>query len=89
MNHLFPPVAPARSSSLPWVLGLAALLIVAIGGYVAWNISTERSIDTSHMKLLETSIQEKSTMLADVQRVVASQAKTIDELHTDLQQRTN
>ena len=89
MNHLFPPVAPARSSSLPWVLGLAALLIVAIGGYFAWNISTERSIDTSHMKLLETSIQEKSTMLADVQRVVASQAKTIDELHTDLQQRTN
>ena len=89
MNHLFPPVAPARSSSLPWVLGLAALLIVAIGGYFAWNISTERSIDTSNMKLLETSIQEKSTMLADVQRVVASQAKTIDELHTDLQQRTN
>src|SRR6266513_1346164 len=89
MNHLFPPVAPARSSSLPWALGLAALLIVAIGGYVAWNISTERSIDTSNMKLLETSIQEKSTMLADVQRVVASQAKTIDELHTDLQQRTN
>jgi len=89
MNHLTPPVAPARSSSLPWALGLAALLIVAIGGYVAWNISTERSIDTSNMKLLETSIQEKSTMLADVQRVVASQAKTLDELHTDLQQRTN
>ena len=22
MNHLFPPVAPARSSSLPWALGL-------------------------------------------------------------------
>ena len=89
MNHLFPPVAPARSSSLPWVLGLAALLIVAIGAYVAWNISTERSIDTSNMKLLETSIQEKSTMLADVQRVVASQAKTLDELRTDLRQRTN
>ena len=28
-------------------------------------------------------------MLADVQRVVASQAKTLDELRTDLQQRTN
>ena len=89
MNHLFPPVASARSSSLPWALGLAALLIVAIGGYVAWNISTQRSIDTSNMKLLETSIQEKSTMLADVQRVAATQAKTLDELRTDLQQRTN
>lgn len=89
MNHLFPPIAPARSSSLPWALGLAALLIVAIGGYVAWNMSTQRSIDTSNMKLLETSIQEKSTMLADVQRVAANQAKTLDELRTDLQQRTN
>ena len=32
MNHLFPPVAPARLLSLPWALGLATLLIVAVGG---------------------------------------------------------
>jgi len=89
MNHLFPPVAPARSSSLPWALGLATLLIVSIGGYFAWNMSTQRSIDTSNIKHLESSIQEKSTMLADVQRVVANQAKALDELRNDLQQRTN
>ena len=89
MNHLFPPVAPARSSSLPWALGLATLLIVSIGGYFAWNMSAQRSIDTSNIKQLETSIQEKSTMLADVQRVVANQAKALDELRNELQQRTN
>jgi anti-sigma-K factor RskA len=89
MNHLFPPIAPARSSSLPWALGLATLLIVSIGGYFAWNMSTQRSIDTSNIKQLETSIQEKSTMLADVQRVVANQAKALDELRNELQQRTN
>ncbi|HEV8327471.1 MAG TPA: anti-sigma factor [Nitrospiraceae bacterium] len=89
MNHLFPPVAPARSSSLPWALGLATLLIVSIGGYFAWSMSTQRSIDTSNIKQLEASIQEKSTMLADVQRVVANQAKALDELRNELQQRTN
>jgi anti-sigma-K factor RskA len=89
MNHLFPPVAPARSSSLPWALGLATLLIVSIGGYFAWNVSTQHSIDTSNIKQLETSIQEKSTMLADVQRVVGNQAKVLAELRNELQQRTN
>ena|SRR2546427_11131253 len=29
MNHLFPPVAPAQSLSLPWAFGVATLLIVA------------------------------------------------------------
>jgi len=52
-------------------------------------MSTQRSIDTSNIKQLETSIQEKSTMLADVQRVVANQAKALDELRNELQQRTN
>ena len=89
MNHLFPPVAPARSSSLPWALGFAALLIVAVGGYFAWNVSTQRSIDTSNIQQLEASLQEKSTKLADLQREVGDQAKTLTELRNELQQRTN
>lgn len=89
MNHLFPPVAPARSSSLPWALGLAALLIVAVGGYFAWNVSTQRSIDTSNIKKLEALIQEKSTNLAGLQREVGDQAKVLAELRNEMQQRTN
>jgi anti-sigma-K factor RskA len=89
MNHLFPPVAPARSLSLPWALGLATLLIVAVGGYFAWNVSTQRSIDTSNIKQLEASIQEKSAKLAGVQREVGDQAKVLAELRNEMQQRTN
>jgi anti-sigma-K factor RskA len=89
MNHLFPPVAPARSLSLPWALGLAALLIVAVGGYFAWNVSTQRSIDTSNIKKLEALIQEKSAKLADVHREVGDQAKVLAELRNEMQQRTN
>src|SRR6266850_2869680 len=88
-NHLFPPVAPARSLSLPWALGLAALLIVAVGGYFAWNVSTQRSIDTSNIKKLEALIQEKSTKLAGLQREVGDQANVLADLRNEMQQRTN
>ena len=64
MNHLFPPVAPARSSSLPWALGFATLLIAAVGGYVAWSVSTERSVTTSNIQQLEASLKETSTKFA-------------------------
>jgi hypothetical protein len=89
MNHLFPPVAPARSSSLPWALGLAALLIVAVGGYFAWNVSTQRSLTTSTIQKLEASLQEKSAKLAAVQRELSDQAKTLVELRNELQLRTH
>lgn len=88
MEHLFPPVAPARSSSLPWALGFVALLILAVGGYVAWSFSTQRSIATSSIQQLETSLQEKSAKLADLSREVADQAKTLAELRNELDQRT-
>ena len=89
MNHLFPPVAPARSLSLPWALGVATLLIVAVSGYLAWNFATQRSIDTSNIQQLEASLQEKSAKLAGVLREVGDQAKTLAELRTEVQQRTN
>ena len=89
MNHLFPPVAPARSLSLPWALGLATLLIVTVGGYFAWNFTAQRSVDTSNIQELEASLQEKSTKLADAHREVSDQAKALAELHNELQQRTN
>ncbi len=89
MNHLFPPVAPARSLSLPWALGLATLLIAAVGGYLAWNVATQRSTDTSNIQRLEASLQDKSAKLTAVQREAGDQAKALAELRNELQQRTN
>jgi anti-sigma-K factor RskA len=89
MNHLFPPVAPARSLSLPWALGLTALLIVTVGGYLAWTVSTQRSADTSNIKQLEASLQEKTEKVAGMQREINDQAKVLDELRNALLQRTN
>jgi len=89
VNHLFPPVAPARSLSLPWALGLVGLLIVAVGGYLAWSLSTQRSIETSNIQQLEASLQEKSAKLADAHREVEEKSNALAELHNELQQRTN
>jgi anti-sigma-K factor RskA len=89
MNHLFPPVAPARSFSLPWAVGLATVLVVGVGGYLAWNVVAQRSVDTSHIQQLEASLQEKSTMLASLHREVDDQAKALAELRNDMQQRIN
>jgi predicted DNA-binding protein YlxM (UPF0122 family) len=87
MNHLFPPVAPARSSSLPWAIGFATLVVAAVGGYFAWDVSTQRSATTTNIQQLEASLQEKSAKLAAMQRQVGDQAKTLDELRNELQQR--
>jgi anti-sigma-K factor RskA len=89
MNHLFPPVAPARSLSLPWAVGLATLLIVSIGGYLVWNFAAQRSVDTSNIQQLEASLQEKSTKLASLHREVGDQAKALAELRNEMQQRMN
>ncbi|HET7909882.1 MAG TPA: hypothetical protein VFL19_04170, partial [Nitrospira sp.] len=43
MNHLFPPIAPARSVTLPWAIGAASLLLVSIAGYVLWTYSARLS----------------------------------------------
>ena len=88
MDHLFPPVAPARSSSLPWALGTAAVLILAVVGFLAWNISTQRSIDTSSINQLEAALRDRSAALAAAERGVSEQAKVLDELRKELQGRT-
>ena len=89
MNHLFPPVAPARSFSLQWVIGLAAILVVSVGGYFVWNFTSQREVDSSTIQQLEASLQEKSTKLAGLNRDVGNQAKTIAELRNEIQQRMN
>ena len=87
MEHLYPPVAPARSSSLPWALGFAVLLIVGIGGYFAWSVSEQRSIATSSIQQFEASLKDKSAKLADLQRAIDNHAKTLAELRNELAQR--
>ena len=89
MDRLFPAEAPARSWSLPWALGLAMPLVLAIGGYFAWSLSTQHSSDTAKMQQLEAALQEKSTKLAGVDREIGDRTNSLAQLRNELQQRTN
>ena len=89
MDHLFPPVAPAKSSTLPWALAFGTVLVVVVGGYLTWNITTQRSTDTSNIQQLEASLQDRSTALSAVQHEASEQAKALEELRSELQKQTN
>jgi len=68
MNHLFPPIAPARSFSLPWAIGFATLAVVGIAAYVGWNYTTRLSEDAAKLQELEARLQEQSRQVASLQR---------------------
>lgn len=89
MNHLFPPIVPARSFSLPWVIGFATLLVVGLGGYLAWTYTTRVSHDASKIRLLEASLQEQSMKLATLERDIRLRDRALAELQVDAQQKAN
>ena len=89
MNHLFPPIVPARSFSLPWAIGFATLFIVGLGGYLAWTYTSQLSQDALKIQQLEASLQEQSTKLASLQRDIGIRDRTLAELQVDAQRKAN
>jgi hypothetical protein len=89
MNHLFPPIAPASSHSLPWAIGLVTLLIVGLGGYLVWDYSVRLSDDASKIRQLETSLQEQSATLTNLQREMSTRDRALAELQSELQRKTS
>lgn len=89
MNHLFPPIVPARSFSLPWAIGFATLLIVGLGGYLAWTYSVQLSEDASKIRQLEGSLLEQTTRITSLQREVNTRDRVLAEMQVDAQRKTN
>jgi len=89
LNHLFPPIVPARSFSLPWAIGFATLLIVGLGGYLAWTYSVQLSEDASKIRQLEGSLLEQTTRITSLQREVNTRDRVLAEMQVDAQRKTN
>lgn len=88
MNHLFPPITPARSFSLPWAIGFATLAIVAIAGYFGWTLVTRLSDDAARMHQMESALQDQTAKLAGLQRVISERDRALVELQGDASRRS-
>jgi len=88
MNHLFPPITPARSGSLPWAIGFASLLVLGGAGYMGWNYVTQITSDSIRLEQLSARLQDQSLKLASVQRELAERERTLFELREDMHKRT-
>lgn len=87
MNHLFPPITPARSVSLPWAIGIAAVLLVTVAGYLGWTVTTRLSSDTAKIEQLEAALQDQATKLVSLQRVIAERDRALAVLERDSERR--
>jgi hypothetical protein len=89
MNHLFPPIAPARSVTLPWAIGVASLFLVTVAGYFLWTYSTRLSADAAKIQQLEASVAEQSTKIAMLKRDLSFKDRSLADLQADLQRKAS
>ena len=89
MNHLFPPIAPARSLTLPWVIGLGSVLFISIAGYFIWTYATQLADDAAKIQRLEATVQEQSANIAGLKRQLSLRERSLAELQVDAQRKAN
>ncbi len=88
MNHLFPPITPARSLPFRFAMGFAALLLVVGGGYVAWVTYTQSMQRSGELQQLQTAVQQSTTRVAALQTELQQREQTLGSLKSALEQRT-
>lgn len=88
LNHLFPPVAPARSFSLPWVTGFVILVLIGGAGYFSWQYTTHLADDAARIGQLEGALQDRSMKMANLQRDMGHRDRILADLQSELQRKT-
>ena len=89
MNHLFPPLTPARSLSLPWAIGVASVLVISLAGYFVWTYTTRLSEDNLKIQHLEATLQEQSTKIAMLKRDLNFKDRSLADMQVDAQRKAN
>ena len=88
MNHLFPPITPARSLPFRFAMGFAAVVLVFGGGYLAWMNYTQTTQRSGEIQQLQGAVQQETSRVANLQSELRQREQTLDSLKSDLDQRT-
>lgn len=88
MNHLFPPITPARSLPFRFAMGFALLTLIVGGGYVAWLTSTQTAQRSGEIQQLQAAVQQGSARVAALQTELQQREHTLGSLTSALEQRT-
>ncbi|MBS0172294.1 MAG: anti-sigma factor [Nitrospira sp.] len=88
MNHLFPPITPARSLPFRFAMGFAVLAILVGGGYLAWLSYTQAQQRSGEIQQLQAAVQQSSTRVATLQTELQQRDQQLGAVKSDLEQRT-
>jgi len=87
MNHLFPPET-SRAFSFGWALAVAALAVIAIGTYVAWDAYSRLTDSTAKLAQLQAQAESANAKLATAQQQLNEREKSLAQLRDELQHRS-
>ena len=87
MNHLFPPIAPARSWPFRLAMGFAGLAILLGGSYLAWLSSTQSTQHSGEIQQLQAAVQQATSRVTTLQADVQQREQAVGTLKSELDQR--
>lgn len=88
MNHLFPPIIPARSWPFRIAMGFATVILVFGGGYLAWMNYTQTAERSGEIQQLQAAVQQETARVTSLQTEIRQREQSLDALKSDLDQRT-
>lgn len=88
MNHLFPPESASTPWSFGWALGVAAVAILSLGGYLTWASYTQNVTGTAAVQQLQAVSDDQTKQVATLQQQLEEREHTIAQIKEELQQRT-
>lgn len=87
MNHLFPPIAPARSWPFQLTFGVLSLLLLAGVAYVAWTTHNRSALEAEKSTELQGIVQQESSKATALQKHIDEREGVIKQLREELEVR--
>ena len=84
MNHIFPPIAPARSWPIQLAFAFLSLLVLAGAAYFAWMTYARSTKEAGQLSDLQGRLQQETARIGTLQRDVADRDGIVRQLREEL-----